>query len=53
MFAEVLLAKTTKNFDRPFHYSIPTELKDKIRVGYQVFVPFGPRKAIGYIVKKT
>ncbi len=35
---------------KPFHYKIPQELKDKVALGKRVWVPFGPRKIIGYIV---
>ena len=50
MFAEILLSKSTSKTDRVYHYSIPDNLKDKIKVGHQVLVPFGFRKDIGYVV---
>ncbi len=50
MFAEVVLSKVTRYLDKIFHYSIPEDLKDKLRVGHQVLVPFGRRRDIGYVV---
>ncbi|NIQ14730.1 MAG: DEAD/DEAH box helicase family protein, partial [Candidatus Dadabacteria bacterium] len=35
-----------------FVYSVPRKFEDGIEVGKRVFVPFGNRKAIGYIVGK-
>jgi len=32
-----------------FHYSIPPELRDEVRVGQLVLVPFGPRRLQGVI----
>lgn len=50
MYAEVILAKASKDLDRIYHYSIPEELKNKTKVGSQVLVPFGRRQDIGYVV---
>jgi primosomal protein N' (replication factor Y) len=50
MFAEVVLSKVTRNIDKIYHYSIPAELKDKIKIGDQVLVPFGYRQETGYVV---
>lgn len=36
--------------DRTFHYSIPSEMEGSIAVGKRVFVPFGPRTIVGYVV---
>ncbi|MDP2942786.1 MAG: DEAD/DEAH box helicase family protein, partial [Candidatus Omnitrophota bacterium] len=35
---------------KPFHYKVPQELKDKVGVGKRVWVPFGTRRLVGYIV---
>ncbi|MDP3787222.1 MAG: primosomal protein N' [Candidatus Omnitrophota bacterium] len=35
---------------KPFHYKVPQELKDRVDVGKRVWVPFGTRRLIGYIV---
>ncbi|MFH1542796.1 MAG: hypothetical protein ABIE84_06910 [bacterium] len=50
MYASVLLARASKNIDKIFSYSIPTELEGKLQIGHQVLVPFGPRQDIGYVV---
>lgn len=39
--------------DRPFSYRIPEKIKDKIEVGKRVWVPFGPRRVVGYVVELT
>ena len=36
--------------DRPFTYRIPKLLEDNIAVGKRVWVPFGPRRVVGYVV---
>lgn len=36
--------------DRTFHYSIPQEMQPAVAVGKRVFVPFGPRRVVGYVV---
>jgi len=35
---------------KPFHYRIPPALKDKAEIGKRAWVPFGPRRLVGYIV---
>jgi len=50
MYAEIILAKTTKRTDKIYHYSIPKELRDKLKIGHQVMVPFGKRRDVGYVV---
>ncbi|RPI97137.1 MAG: primosomal protein N', partial [Spirochaetales bacterium] len=46
-YAEVAVALP---IDREFHYSIPEGLSGKVSVGKRVFVPFGPRNVVGYVV---
>ena len=41
MVAKVALAAATYAIDRPYSYKIPAELKDRIRPGMRVMVPFG------------
>ena len=36
--------------DKTFDYAIPPELDGSIAVGKRVFVPFGPRTVVGYVV---
>lgn len=35
---------------KPFHYRVPRELKDRVGIGKRVWVPFGNRRLVGYIV---
>ena len=53
MFAEVVLSKASRGIDKIFHYSIPSELKEKLRIGHQVLIPFGRRNEIGYVIGFT
>ncbi len=48
MFAEIILAKTSKFTDKIYHYSLPTEFE--VAVGSKVVVPFGKRSEEGYVV---
>ena len=41
MVAKVALAAATYAIDRPYSYKIPIELKERIRPGMRVMVPFG------------
>lgn len=43
---------TVSDIDRPFTYSIPDELKEKLKIGQRVKVPFGKgnRLKVGYVV---
>jgi primosomal protein N' (replication factor Y) len=50
MIAEVILARPAKKIDKVFHYLIPEQLKEQIKVGSQVVVPFGRRKDDGFVV---
>jgi primosomal protein N' (replication factor Y) len=47
-FAEVVL---NLPLDRSFTYRVPAALRDSVRPGMRVRVPFGPREQTGYIVK--
>ena len=46
MFAEVVLPLP---LDKAFHYSIPDNLKNSVRPGIRVSIPFGNKKLIGYV----
>ena len=52
MIAEIILNSNAKDLDRTFDYEVPEDLKDKIKIGSLVFVPFGNRKKLeeGYVV---
>jgi primosomal protein N' len=47
-FAEVVLNLPV---DRSFTYRVPPALRDIVRPGVRVKVPFGPREQHGYVVK--
>ena len=46
MFAEVVLPLP---LDKSFHYSIPDNLKDLVKPGIRVQIPFGSKTAVGYV----
>jgi len=50
-YAEVIIDLVSNAVDRPFHYSIPGELQEKIRPGTRVEVPFGNRRCQGYVLR--
>jgi len=39
--------------DRTFHYSVPESLRNSVRTGVRVLVPFGRRKLTGYVLGST
>ena len=47
MIAEIVVGLP---IDKTFHYSVPARLEDKICAGKRVWVPFGPRRLVGYVV---
>lgn len=49
-YAEVIVEITAKKLDRIFHYSIPPALRDRLRTGSRVVVPFGNRTIGGYVL---
>ena len=49
MFADVLIEYNSKAVDQTFTYLIPSSLKDKVKVGMKVLVPFANRKINGFI----
>lgn len=53
MYAEVLIEYNAKSVDKTFTYLIPDKLKDKLKVGMKVIVPFGigKRNIHGFVVK--
>ena len=52
MIAEVIINSNAKDLDRTFDYKVPEEMKDKIKVGNRVLVPFGRRKILeeGFVI---
>lgn len=51
-FADIIIDISHEAIDRTFQYKIPDELKDRIRIGMQVSIPFGLGNNIrkGYVV---
>ncbi len=50
MYAEVLVELKAKKIDKTFTYKINENLKDKIKVGMRVIVPFGKQKLEGFVL---
>ncbi len=49
MYAEVLIEYSAKSIDKTFTYLIPSNLKDDIKVGMKVLVPFGSKIINGFV----
>jgi len=49
-FADVIVDISAHALDRTFQYRVPPELEDSLDIGAVVNVPFGSRKAAGYVV---
>lgn len=50
MFASVIVDIPSKSVNQVFDYKIPDGMKDIIRVGHRVLVPFGRRTIQGYVM---
>ena len=52
MVAKVAVSAATYAIDKPYHYKIPDNLKDKVKAGVRVTVPFsrGNRRAEGVVL---
>jgi len=50
MFADVLVELKAKRIDKTFTYLIPSKLKDKVKVGIRVLVPFGKQTLEGFVL---
>ena len=50
MQAEVLVEIKAVGVDKTFTYNIPTELKEKVKIGVKVLVPFGNQKLEGFVM---
>src|SRR5574344_912237 len=49
MYAEVLVEIKAEQVNKTFTYLIPDRLKDIIKVGMRVYVPFGRQKLEGFV----
>lgn len=52
-YARIIVDISQEKLDKTFDYRIPERLKGQIKVGMQVYVPFGPRKIKGYVLELT
>lgn len=52
MIAQILINSNAKDLDKTFDYKVPEEMKDKIKIGNRVLVPFGRRKILeeGFVI---
>lgn len=53
MYAKVVVDVKASNVDVMFTYKIPTLLEDYVFVGSRVYVPFGVRNIMGYVLEIT
>lgn len=55
IFANVIVDISHEKLDRPFQYRIPEALKDEVRIGSCVEIPFGraDKKITGYVIEIT
>ena len=51
MYANVIIEYGVKTLNKTFIYKIPDELKDKIKVGMKVYVPFGKSEVFGFVME--
>lgn len=52
-YANVIVDISHEKLDKTFQYLIPQELRDEVRVGVLVEIPFGNRTITGYVVELT
>ena len=50
LYVDVLVELKAKKIDKTFTYLIPDSLKDKIKVGVRVLVPFGKQTLEGFVL---
>lgn len=51
LIAKIIVDVKNENVDTAFDYLIPEELLDIVNVGSRVFVEFGLRKVLGYVIQ--
>lgn len=51
MYANIIIEYETKSLNKTFIYKVPDNLKDKIKVGMKVYVPFGSKKVLGFVLE--
>ena len=53
-YAEIIIASTAKDLDKPFYYAVGEDLQGKLAPGHRVLVPFGKSRQVeGYVVDFT
>ena len=52
-YANVIVDISHEKLDKTFQYLIPEELKQEVREGVLVEIPFGSRNITGYVVELT
>lgn len=52
MIAEVIIDNNSKELNRTFDYNVPEELKEEIKIGSRILVPFGNMKKLeeGFVI---
>jgi len=50
MYAEVLIEYGVKSLDKSFSYIIPEPLKDTLKIGMKVLIPFGKKTINGFVI---
>ena len=53
MYAYCIIEYPVKSLDKAFTYKIPSNLKEKLKVGMKVLVPFNNRLVHGIVLKIT
>lgn len=51
MLASVLIEYSVKSLNKVFDYIIPEDIKESIRVGHKVIIPFGKVEVEGFVLK--
>ena len=51
MLASVIIEYSVKSLNKVFDYIIPEDIKDTIKVGHKVIVPFGKVEVEGFVLK--
>ena len=55
MYADIIIDITHEKLDKIFQYRIPDKLKEDLRIGMEVVVPFGKgnKETKGYVVREA
>lgn len=49
-FARILVDVPLRGMDESFHYTVPAEMRGRIRQGSRVLTPFGKKQVVGYVL---